>query len=285
MSTRYTSRVPRSLLLLLILTFAGCDTISEDFNDFVESFSPPTPFEAATWAGDFNDPGKQRRGVVLLSNSYFGGSTANVKLYRLLVARDTDQLVDPLVRAAAVRALGRWGEPEDAKIIATYLNDDAYEQVRLEASKSLQRLHEDSVESAIWRRLVDEDEIESIQIELAIALGQYPSDASFQALVRSLDNRSLALNLAAADSLRVLTGENFGIDGPLWLSWYESTKTPFVDSQTFLYPTFQRKITFFEYLIFWSPVTFEKPSVPRGLEPKAPSTYNDEEYRNIGEGP
>ena len=49
-----------------------------------------------------------------------------------------------------------------------------------------------------------DDEIESIQIELAIALGQYPSDASFQALVRSLDNRSLALNLAAADSLRVL---------------------------------------------------------------------------------
>ena len=283
---RYTPRVLRSLLMLMcMLLSVGCDTVSEDFNDFVESFKPPSPFEAATWASDFNDPGKQRRGIVLISNSYFGGSEPNLKLYRLLVASDTDQLVDPLVRAAALRALGRWGEPEDAKLIAPYLQDESYEQIRLEAAKSLQRLHEESVEGAIWRQLVDDEEVESVRIELAIALGQYPSDASFQALVRSLDDRSLALNLAAADSLRVLTGENYGLDGPFWLSWYESTKTPFADSETFLYPTFQRKISFFERLVFWAPVTFEKPGVPRGLEPKARSTYDAKEYRNIGEGP
>ena len=275
----------RHLLLLPLLLIVGCDTISEDFNDFAETFSPPSPFEAATWASDFNDPGKQRRGIVLLSNSYFGGSEANLKLYRLLVASDTEQLVDPLVRAAAIQALGRWGDPEDAKLIAPFLKDESYEQIRLESAKSLQRLHDDSVEGAIWRRLVDEDEVESIRTELAIALGQYPSDASFQALVRALDDRSLALNLAAVDSLRILTGENYGLNGQSWIAWYESTKKPFVDSETFLYPTFTRKITFFERLIFWAPVTFEKPSVPRGLEPKARSTYDAEEYRNIGEGP
>ncbi len=277
--------MPRILLLLVFLVTAGCDTVSEDFNDFVESFTPPTPFEAATWASDFNDPSKQRRGIVLISNSYFGGSGANLKLYRLLVAKDAEQFVDPLVRAAAIKALGRWGEPEDAKLIAPYLADETYEQIRLEAAKSLQRLHEESVQGAIWRRLVEEDEVAAVRIELAIALGQYPSDASFQALVRALDDRSLALNLAASDSLRVLTAENFGIDGPNWLAWYESTKTPFIDAETFLYPTFHRKITFFEYLIFWKPVTFETPSVPRGLEPKARTTYDAKEYRNIGEGP
>ena len=253
--------------------------MSEDFDDFIDNLKPPSPFEAATWASDFNNPGKQREGVVLLANSYFGGAEANVKLYRILVEENSD----PLVRAAAITALGRWGEAKDATIIAERL-DDTFTQVRLEAAKALQRLHLSDVEAKIWQRLVDEDEEESIRIELAIALGQYPSDASFQALVDTLQYHGLALNLAAADSLRVLTGQDFGLDGPLWLSWYEAQNKPFREQELFLYPTFQRKVTWLERLVFWSPVTFQKPSVPRGMETKPRSTYDDTEYQNVGEG-
>ena len=274
------ARNPLPLLLLFsLLPVVGCDTISEDFTDFVDSLKPPTPFEAATWANDFNDPGKQREGVILLANAPFGGSEPYMRLYRILVEEDSD----PLVRAAAIRALGQWGDTSDAAIIAKQLTN-AYEQVRLESAKSLERIHDPKVSDDIWQRLVDEEETEAVRIELAIALGQYPGDAEFQALLVALDDRSLALNLAAVDSLRVLTSENWGLSTTSWLSWYDSTTKPFGEQETFLYPTFVRKITFFERLIFWSPVTFEKPSVPRGLEPATRSTYDEAEYRNIGEG-
>ena len=266
-------------MCFLLFALCGCDTVSEDFDDFIGNLKPPSPFEAATWASDFNNPGKQREGVVLLANSYFGGANANVKLYRILVEENSD----PLVRAAAITALGRWGEAKDATVIADRL-DDEFTHVRLEAAKALQRLHLPSVESKIWQRLVNEDEEESVRIELAIALGQYPSDASFQALVDTLQYHGLALNLAAADSLRVVTGEDFSLDGPMWLSWYEAQKNPFQDRELFLYPTFQRKITWLERLIFWSPVSFQKPSVPRGMEPNPRSTYDDTEFKNVGEG-
>ncbi len=258
-----------------ILLIAGCDSISEDFNDFTEKFSPPSPFQAAVWASDFNDPGLQRRGVILLSNATFGGERTYVDLYRVLSTESSD----PLVQAAGIRALGRWGSPEDAVVIADQLENE-YRQVRLEASIALQRIHEESVEDRIWRRLVDESEDEAIRIELAIALGQYPTDSAFQALAMTLEDRSLAMNLAAADSLRVLTGRDFGIDGPAWLSWYDSTKTPFAQVEIFLYPTFERPITFFEKLAFWDPTVFEKPAPPRGLDIGGRSTYDDEDGKN-----
>ncbi len=275
----------------------GCDTISEDFSDFMQGISPPSPFEAAVWAADFNDPGRQRRGVVLLSNAAFGGETPYLELYRTLAQESPD----PLVRAAAIRALGRWGTPDDAQVIAGAArlgDEESIESVavpiRLESAIALQRLHEPAIVDRIWRQLINEDENESVRVELAIALGQYPTDASFQALCLALDDRSLALNLAAADSLRVMTGRDFGLDAPVWLSWYAAAPSPFAGGETFLYPTFQRRIGFWESLAFWSPVRFEEPGPPRGLAITSRRTYDDaaeddaerdREYQNLGEGP
>ncbi len=291
-------RATPPLVVAAGILLAGCDTISEDFNDFMQGVSPPSPFEAAVWAADFNDPGQQRRGVVLLSNATFGGETPYLELYRTL----TLESPDPLVRAAAIRALGRWGTPDDAQVIAGAAGLGSPESiesvpvpVRLEAAIAMQRLHEPAVIDRIWRQLINEEENESVRVELAIALGQYPTDAAFQALCLALDDRSLALNLAAADSLRVMTGRDFGIDAPNWLSWYASTPAAFARGETFLYPTFQRKVGFWESLAFWNPVRFEEPGPPRGLATSARRTYDDESasqrsadaraYQNIGEGP
>ena len=265
------------LVLWLATSFLGCDALNEDINDFTEKFTPPSPFQAAVWASDFNDPGLQRKGVILLSNASFGGDRTYVDLYRVLAIESPD----PLVRSSGIRALGRWGVPADAVAISDQLEND-YRQVRLEAAIALQRIHEPSIEDRIWRRLIDEDEDEAIRIELAIALGQYPTDSAFQALALALEDRSLALNLAAADSLLILTGRDFGVDAPAWLSWYDSTDSAFAGVETFLYPTFQRPITFFERLAFWAPVDFEKPAVPRGLDESTEDTYVEDGAKSEG---
>jgi hypothetical protein len=248
-------------LLLLASALAGCDTISSDFQAFTETFNPPTPLQAATWAVDTNDAENQRRGIALLAAAPWGGAEPYKKLYRMYVEEKNS---DPLVKAFAIRALGRHGDADDAKLVATQL-DSTYRIVRLEAAMALQRLHDPAVADAIWKRLVLESEDGDIRTELAIACGQYPSDAVFQALVSALDQRELAVNWASLDSLQTLTGQDNGLDSALWLAWRTGTTTPFRQEEAFLYPTFRRNRDWLDYLLFWVPLTFEDPSLPQGV--------------------
>ena len=114
--------------------------------------------------------------------------------------------------------------------------------------------------------IVEEDQ--GVQIELAIALGQYPSDAVFQALVLELENRELAVNLAAADSLRCLTGADHGINSREWLAWYKASNDPFKDEEIFLYPVYTRPLGFLDWINIFNPTIWEKSGLPRGLEVK-----------------
>jgi hypothetical protein len=271
----------------LALLGSGCDTIGSDLKAFGESFAPPSPQQAAAWAVDTTDSENMRRGISLLSNSVFGGTEAYVKLYRFYVQEERD----PLVQAAAIEALGRHGTPDDATLIAQRL-DSSFFQVRLAAAAALQRLHNERVAEAMWRRLVAEQEESDVRVELAIGLGQYPRDDVFQALATALDQSELAVNLASLDSLRLLTNQDFGLNRRMWLSWYASTPAPsrFAADLTYLYPTYQRDLGFWDYLVFWDIPTFESPGVPTGLAARgAKSTYTDgaaapAPFGNVGAG-
>ena len=263
---------------LVLLTVAACDTASSDFANFTDSFSPPTPQQAGRWAVDQYDAENQRRGTLLLANAPWGGTSTYTDMYRLYIELNTD----PLVRAAALEAIGRHGEGDDAELVARQLKDKSI-QVRIAAAKALQRLHNPAVTGTICSRLIDEGEESSVRVELAIALGQYPSDDVFQALAATLDARELTVNLAALDSLHLLTGKDFGLDRPLWLSWYRSTKTPFTGQLQYLYPTYQRAKGFWDHIMFWSPLVFEKPGVPANVKEPARAAPS-QPYGNIGEG-
>lgn len=273
-------RATATAVATAVLVSAGCDTLSSDINDFFSDMTPPTPAEAAAWAADLNDPENQRRGLALLSDAPWGGEDAYVELYRLYVEEPTD----PLVKATAVQALGRWGTPDDAMKIADHLASPS-PLVRREAAKGLQRLHDPKVADRIWIRLVDPNEEAGVRVELAIALAQYPSDRSFQALCLALDARELVINLAAADSLRILTGEDFGIDRATWLAWYDATPSPFAEEEVFLYPTFTRHISFWDHMLFWKNWTFETPAPPRGMEESDLASDGPAPFENVGGNP
>ena len=259
------------------LVLAACDTASSDFANFTDSFSPPTPKQAGQWAVDQYDAENQRRGTLLLANAPWGGTTVYTAMYRLYIEENTD----PLVRAAALEAIGRHGEASDAELVAKQLKDKSI-QVRMAAARALQRLHDPKVTTVICSRLVDEGEESSVRVELAIALGQYASDDVFQALAATLDARELAVNMAALDSLHLLTGKDFGLDRPLWLSWYRSTKTPFKGQLQYLYPTFWRSKGFWDTITFWSPLVFEKPGVPAGMDEPARAAPK-QPFGNLGD--
>ena len=264
---------------LACVLLAGCDTIQSDFSQFTESFSQPTPAEAAQWAADPNDRENARRGTVLLANAPWGGAPPYLRMYRLYA----EESLDPLVRAAAIQALGRHGETSDAQLVAKNIASP-FRQVRLAAAKSLQRLHDPAIADVLWPRLVDGNEDPDVRTEIAVALGQYPTPAVFQALVAALSQRELAVNVAAVDSLRALTGQNFGAEEDDWLVYFASTATPFANARTYLYPTFVRELDVWDRLVFWMPVTFESPDVPIGAKAMGARRTGDRESASDGGG-
>jgi hypothetical protein len=266
--------------LLLGALVGGCDTFGSDFNAFVQTFNPPSPAEAAEWALDPYDAENRRRGTTLIQNAPWGGSEVYLRMYRDRVENETD----PQVLAISLRGLGRWGTPADATLIATRLTDRST-QVRWEAAKALQRLHNPAVIEALARTLVNEEENVDVRTAAAIALGQYATDRSFQALALALDSRELAVDEAAMGSLEVLTDQRFGPDRAVWLGWYSESASPFSLQQPFNYPVYLRKLGILDYLAFWDLPQFETSGPPAGLRNEgAKSTYETAPAASGGTG-
>lgn len=256
---------------------AGCDTMRQDIGEI--SLKSTTPSEAARMMMDTTDPDNRRMGTVLISNSAFGGTDIYVQWYRDSVESEPD----PLVRAVSVSALGRHGTPQDAVVIALRLDDEQF-QVRWEAAKALQRLHNPAVVPVVLATLRDEDEESDIRVAAGIGLGQYPQDRVFQALVAALDTPQLSINEAARGSLRTLTGEDHGLEPAPWLRWYNGASNPFAGQKEYLYPTYQREESFLEKMAFWSSTTYEEPAVPTGLAEGVRRTYSDSDEVATDEG-
>ena len=257
----------------MLWAVTGCDTIGQDFNALAEDLMPPTPTEAVEKMVDPNDPDNRRRGTLLIANSPFGGAEPYLKVYRDMAIHERD----PLAKAAALAALGRHGVPDDAPVIAASL-DDENRQVRWAAAQALQRIHNVAVVGDLLDVLRKDDEHTDTRIAAAVAVGQYPQDRVFQGLISALDDRELALNLAAQESLQTLTGEDFALEPSAWLQWYNDNAEPFAGRQEFLYPTYQRGETWMERLAFWSTTTYEQPAPPAGLRPEGERrTYEDDD--------
>jgi len=265
-----------SLVGLGAVTFlTGC--ISDDFGELQRAFTVPTPGEAARDALDPYNPDKRREGVVLLSTSTFGGAAPYLKMYRDYVEHDED----PLVKSAAITALGRHGTPDDAALIAPWLqfSDDAHQHVRWTAALALQRLHNADVVPDLIESTLHRNEVGEVREACCTALGQYPEDRAVQALLASLDARELAVNAAAAEALQLLTGQALGLNRTAWSQWYAvalNDGTAFDQQQPYLYPTYSRGKVWWEYVAFWMDLQFESPQSPAGLEPAGKrSTYGD----------
>ena len=265
-----------ALALALLLTFTvhmttGCATISDDFTDATSSLFPPSPTEAAQMMLDPHNPDARREGTNWIGNAPFGGAPVYVSTYRDYVEHEEHELV--LVEA--IRALARHGSPEDAPLIAKHLTH-SNEQVRWQAARGLQRLHNPVVVNALLDRLRDEQEEPDVRIAAAVAVGQYAQDRVFQALVAALLSRHLAINAAARESLQTLTSQDFGFESRDWMAWYNQQGEPFAGRQDYLYPTYQRDYSWIEKLVLWSPKMQEQPAPPAGLRPEAErSTYDE----------
>lgn len=248
---------------------SGCTIDAEPgATSLLQVLAPPSPQYAAELALDQYDPDRRYRGTILLANMPFGGEAVYLELYQDYLDDE-----DPSVRSAAVRALSNHGEPEHAVLIAERLIDPA-RIVRLEAARGLQRLHNPAVvgrllvairepDLAGGERAAEDDAL--VRAEAAHALGQYAESRVVQALFAAIADRSLAVNRNALQSLRTLTGQDFGYDRRAWHEWYNETDNLFAGRRAYIYPTFQRGRRWMEYVPFVPGPPNEPASTPVGM--------------------
>lgn len=250
-------------LLLLTALLGGCDSsggmgsptdfISSAFSDFI----PPDPGVVARDAFNISDADKRRRAVNLLSNAPYGGEDAYLRTYRLLVDDP-----DPTVRAACLRALGKHGDPSDTAAILPNLNAKAG-FVRWEAASALQRLHH---ENAIDPLIVAmrEDLEPKVRAAAANALGQYPEERVFQALVGSLSDENFSVITETVNALETLTGKRFGEDGAEWIDWADDNENLFAERRPYFYPQYIKPPGLLTKMQVWKEPKTVTPTQPRG---------------------
>ncbi len=244
---------------------SGC--VMDDLDDITGVFDVPTPGEAARWALDQHDPDRRREGLVLLSTATFGGADVYVDLYRDYVENDPD----PLVKSAAIAALARHGTPQDALLIAPWSQRSVTESVtiRWAAVLGLQRIHNPDVVSILVDVAINPQEKSEVRSAACVAMGQYAEDRVVQALITSLDARELSINVDAAESLSLLTGQSFGLDHTAWQHWYVGASAKgnaFAGGREYFYPTYTRDSVWWEYAAFWLDQNYEPSLRPVGLK-------------------
>jgi hypothetical protein len=263
---------------------SGC--VTDDFDDITRVFDVPTPGEAARWALDQHDPDRRREGLVLLSTASFGGAQVYVDLYRDYVENDPD----PLVKSAAIAALARHGTPQDALLIApwTQLSVTKSVTIRWAAVLGLQRIHNPDVVSILVDVTINPQEQSEVRSAACVAMGQYAEDRVVQALIISLDARELSINVDAAESLSLLTGQSFGLDHEAWQHWYVAASAKgnaFADGREYFYPTYTRDSVWWEYAAFWLDENYEPSLRPVGLKDSSErQTWDDFDAGSSGAG-
>jgi hypothetical protein len=259
-------------LLLALAPLAGCDNFEQarGAESIFEAVAPQgrSPGQFAQMAMDQYDPNARYVGTAALAGAFFANEPAYVALFE-----DNADDEDPSVRAVAIRGLANHGEPRHAPMLAAALTDPD-KLVRLEAARGLQRLHNPAVTDALLAALrprgpAGGEEEQEIRAEAAAALGQYADSRVIEGLIAGLRDESLAVNRASLASLRVLTGNDFGLDHAAWVEWRASAPDLFAGRSLYLYPVFNRSRTWLEHLPFVTPPPNEVSGPPAGM-PRTP---------------
>jgi HEAT repeat protein len=133
----------------------------------------------------------------------------------------TDQLArqmqvepDPLVRQAVVRAIAEFRTPIAQQVLEAGLADED-EAVRIACCKALGKRAETVSIQSLANALRADADID-VRLAAAEALGNIKSPESVQALAVALDDRDPAMQYAGVQSMKSVTGQDYGPDVQAW---------------------------------------------------------------------
>jgi hypothetical protein len=200
----------------------AADTVWESVVGMYNSVTGNTPFNAARNLLEPTLAERRRRAIVYLADRDYGREPPYTKYYSEM-ARTDDQ---PLVRAAAIRALNRARDKESVTIYIAALGE-GNEAVRLEAAKALANVPDPASVPALLRRMRDPDETTDVRVAAADALRNHRTAEVATALVGILRDPKFGVSWQALQSLRLLTGRDYQFDRAAWLNYLSGAEKPF----------------------------------------------------------
>ncbi len=137
---------------------------------------------------------------------------------------------DPLVRAQVARTLGIWGRQSSVEELRLCLEKDPDVHVRSECAQALGEIESNEAQAALAGALRG-DPRSDVRLAAAQSLRQHRDGQSAEALLVALEpsEDDPAVRYYAADSLRYMTGHDFGYDREAWASYLQETENPLAD--------------------------------------------------------
>jgi HEAT repeat protein len=130
------------------------------------------------------------------------------------LARQIQIEPDPLVRAAIANAIAEFRTPMAQQVLEAGLNDDVA-SVRVACCRALGRRAEPRSVPAL-SGVVKQDKDLDARLAATEALGKIKSPESMRALVTALEDRDPALQYVGVQSMKAITGQDYGGDVDAW---------------------------------------------------------------------
>ena len=166
-------------------------------------------------------PDARVRGINGFISREFGKHPPYTPLYKAMAAEDRD----PLVRAAAVRALNRSRDRTATPVFIKGLSDP-HEWVRLESAKALVRVPDPAAIAPLLQVVRRQDETREVRIAAVDALRHYKNMEVARALASLLAERDFSIVWQSRRSLRDITQKDFRYDESKWMEYLANPQTP-----------------------------------------------------------
>ncbi|OQB87786.1 MAG: putative lyase [Planctomycetes bacterium ADurb.Bin126] len=207
----------------------------------------PNPQQMVAMAFDPDDADRRRTGIKLLSSEKWGLDEPYTKGYSALAKTD----VDPLVRSAAVRALGKSGKQEYQGTLIEALKDPS-PMVRWDAAVALDLVPGPAAVEPL-RRQGGDDTSADVRTACAKALRRYTTRPAVQTLIRLLDDSSYQVRHQARKSLEEATGRDLGPEPSAWMSLLDGPLTR---------PAERVEYAWWDWMHVYGETVVEEPSTP-----------------------
>ncbi|NLF32068.1 MAG: hypothetical protein GX591_14420, partial [Planctomycetes bacterium] len=183
----------RTILILTCVTLlGGCSGMMRTCRRWVDTTSPR---QRIAMAFDLQDPDLRREGIAAMMEARGWDREPYLEAYATLAGDP-----DPLVRGAALGALGRAGATGYLDVIVGGL-DDTDGRVRLDAAEALDRVAGEAAVEPLRRCTAEADEAD-LRARCARALRHYRTRPVLETLVTALSDEAFAVRYEARRSLR-----------------------------------------------------------------------------------
>jgi len=143
-----------------------------------------------------------------------GTDTAEQRELTDQLARQIQVEPDPIVRQAVVTAIAEYHTPMADQVLQAALSDEN-SAVRIACCRSLGKRAEPNSVSTLANALRGDKDID-VRMAAADALGKIKSPEATRALAVALDDRDPALQYAGVQSLKAITGRDYGPNVQAW---------------------------------------------------------------------